>query len=77
MYAAAIVEQRLRVAREELGFELEYHSPNDIANFNKQLESKYADVYAGARAASTGMEEPVKPFRVHLLRALCNAEAPA
>lgn len=76
MYAATIVEQRLRVAREELGFELEYHSPNDIANFNKQLESKYPDAYSGARAASTGMEEPVKPFRVHLLRALCNAEAP-
>src|SRR5690349_21458854 len=76
MYAAEIVSQRLNLARQELGFQLEYHSPKDIDNFNKQLEKRYADVYAAARGASTGMEDSTKTFRIHMLRALANPQAP-
>lgn len=76
MYAAGIVEQRLEIAREELGFRLEYHTPTDIANFNSQLEKRYADAYAAARGAATGVEDHIKTFRISLQRALQNPESP-
>lgn len=76
MYASSIVEQRLDLARQELGFPLEYHSPEDIDTFNWTLERKYPDAFAAAHAAAMGTEDSVKTFRVHILRALSNPENP-
>lgn len=76
MYCQTLVDERISLASEELGFRLEYHSPADVDEFEKRLEARYADEYAEARAISQGMEEPVKPFRVALHRALANPEKP-
>lgn len=76
MYAASIVEQRLTIAREELGFQLEYHSPSDITNFNSNLEKKYADEYSAANSESQGKEDSVKTFRISLLRSLSDPRNP-
>ncbi len=76
MYAANIVEERLAIATKELGFDLEYHSPADIDAFDAQLERRYPDAYAAARAASQSAEDPTRAFQLSILRSLNNPEDP-
>lgn len=71
MYSAEIVERRLELAKEELGYWLEYHSPEEIDEFNRQLEAKYADEYYSAGNAAQGTEDPTKSFQIHIQRMLC------
>ena len=76
MYAASICDERLTIARETFGFPLEYHSPADIDEFERRLESRYADSYNQARAASQGTEDPGKAFQVAITRLLCDPKSP-
>lgn len=76
MYASTIVSERLGIARETIGFEPEYHSPNDIDEFERSLERRYADAYREARGAASGTEDPSRTFQVNITRALCSPSAP-
>jgi hypothetical protein len=76
MYAASIVQQRIELAQESLGFPLVYHSPADIDEFNRRLEARYADAYNSARAASQGTEDSTKMFRTAISRALASPDNP-
>ena len=76
MYSTSIVEQRIAIAAEELGFRPEYHSASEVDEFDKALEAKYADVYAVAKSVSQGAEDPIKAFRIHMTKALCDPQAP-
>jgi len=76
VYSSKIVDERLAVTQTECGFRLEYHSPAEIDAFQAQLERKYADEYARARAASAGTDDPDKTFQIHLTRALCDPDNP-
>ena len=76
MYCQEVVDSRLEVIEKIVGFRPEYHTPEEVADFNLRLEYKYADFYAEAKRASQGVEEPTKPFQIVLLRRLCNPQAP-
>ena len=76
MYAASVVEQRLFEATQELKFGLEYHSPEEVKTFNEELERGYADAYDTARSAAAGVTEPVRTFRVEMLKQLADPKKP-
>ena len=48
MYSRSIVERKLVIAAEELGWMPEYHTPAEIDTFVQQIERKYEGVYANA-----------------------------
>ncbi len=70
MYAPEVIDQRLEMARDSLGWTPEAHSVSDVDEFNRRLEAKYADAYAAAHQAAAGSDEPGKPFQLHLLQHL-------
>lgn len=70
MYARSIVDSRLEIAQDELGFLLEYHSVSEIDDFNARLESKYQDAYASARAAGRGSGDTASAYQNSLIRSL-------
>lgn len=70
MYAPDIVEQRLAIAEEELGWRPEPHSPSEIDSFNYQLRENYAKEYEDAQAKAQGSKNPVNAYRVYLTNAL-------
>jgi hypothetical protein len=76
MYAESIVQQRLELASESLGFIPEYHSPSEIETFNAQLARKYGAEYTAAARAAQGVKEPQQAFQTLLLRLLCNPQDP-
>lgn len=76
MYAEAVVQERVAIAEQELGFRLEYHSPSDIDTFEAELENRYRDAYVQARTSAQGTEDPTRSFQVAILRALNNPEDP-
>jgi hypothetical protein len=76
LYAQSIVEQRLVLAAEELGFQPEYHSTSEIDEFETRLRRRYEDAYAAATAAAQGTDDQTKAFQIHLTRALCSPNAP-
>lgn len=76
MYAENISGNRIEIAQRLLGFNLEYHHPSEIDEFDAKLERKYSDAYAAARAASQGSEDPTRAFQVSIVRALNNPESP-
>jgi hypothetical protein len=51
VYASSIVEERLELAKQELGFPLEYHSVSEADLFNSRMETKYEDFYREARSS--------------------------
>jgi hypothetical protein len=77
VYSSVIVEQRLEVAREELGWLPEYHSPAEIDEFEAQLQRKYATEYEQARmAAAAGSDDPTKAEQIMLMKALNDPRNP-
>ncbi len=76
MYAESIVSERLGIARDTLGYHLEYHSPGDIDDFERRLEQRYADSYAQARAAAQGTEDATKSFQIAISRLLADPANP-
>lgn len=66
MYAQAIVDERLEMARLELGWSLEYHSTAEVDLFDKRLKEKYADIYQKADEAAQGTKDPTQAFRQFL-----------
>jgi len=76
MYSSKVVDENLEVACNESGFRLEYHSPAEIDEFTRRMESKYADDYNRARAAASGTDDPDKTFQMSLTRALCDPDNP-
>jgi hypothetical protein len=76
MYDTTLVSERIGIAREELGFELEYHSVDDVETFNQKLERKYADEYADARAKAAGAQFPEKELQTHLMGVLNDKSNP-
>jgi len=76
MYAQQIVDERLELAKDSLGFTPEYHSPSEIETFNAHLAKKYEREYvAAARSSQTG-KEPQQSFQNTLLKLLCNPQDP-
>src|SRR5580698_7109314 len=78
MYAESIVQQRLELASESLGFTPEYHSPSEIDTFNAGLARKYEAEYVAAQRAAqegsgTNSEQVVQST---LTRLLCNPQDP-
>ena len=76
MYSSQIVEQRLGLAQREMGFAPAYHKVSEVDDFNRQLETKYADDYQAAKTASQGTDDPTKAFQLSITRALCNPQSP-
>jgi hypothetical protein len=76
MYAQALVEQKIEIASEQVRFPLEYHTPADVADFEKHLEAHYRDQYEEARALALGTEDPSKTFQIAIMRLLCDPQAP-
>ena len=76
MYADSIVQQRLELASESLGFIPEYHSPSDIDTFNAHLLKKYEAEYVAAHRAAQGVKEPQQALQTVLTRLLCNPQDP-
>lgn len=76
MYAQSIVEQRLEIAAQTLGFIPEYHTPEEINTFNEGLARKYEAEYRAALAVSIGKGEPQQSLQTNLTRLLCNPEDP-
>ena len=76
MYAQREVERKIEIASERGGFRLEYHSPADIADFERRLEDHYRDEYEEARAQAQGAEDSSKTFQVNIQRLLCDPQAP-
>lgn len=76
MYAQTIVEERLAIAEKELGFRLEYHSPEDVDTFELELERRYRDEFQHARTAAQSSEDPTRAFQLSILKQLNNPEAP-
>ena len=76
MYAQSITEERLAIAERELGFNLSYHDPGDIDQFDLDLEKRYPDAYQAARIAAQGSEDPTRAFQISILRSLNNPDAP-
>lgn len=72
MYAESIVQQRIELASESLGFIPEYHSPSDIDTFNEQLARKYKAEYDAAARAAQGNTQPQQAVQINLTRLLCN-----
>lgn len=70
MYARSIVDSRLEIAQDELGFLLEYHSPSEVDLFNERLESRYQDAYSSARAAGRGSGDSTSAYQNSLIRSL-------
>jgi hypothetical protein len=76
VYDTQVVEQRLEIARQELGFRPEYHSVSEVQDFNARLAKQYAAEYQVADAAGQGAKEPAKAYQLSLLGALANPENP-
>lgn len=76
MYAQSVVEQRLEFAKSELGFWPQYHSPADIDTFTENLERRFPDVYAEARAEAAGSDDPARTFQSRMLKALADPKNP-
>jgi hypothetical protein len=76
VYAASIVEQRLETVSETVGFRVEYHTPSEIDEFNRQLERKYEAQYAEASAEAQGAQDYSTAFQNSLYRSLCNPSKP-
>lgn len=76
MYADSLVEQRLDLARQELGWKPEYHSPEDIDSFGKRLEQRHEGAYAQARAEAQGAMDSTAAFQNTLYRLVCNPGNP-
>jgi hypothetical protein len=76
MYAQEIVEERLEIAKEELGWAPEYHSIQEVVDFQASLERSHPDEYAEAEALSSGSQFPAKDFQAKLYEALCNPSNP-
>ena len=55
---------------------MEYHTTADIDEFERRLESRYADEYQQAKAAAQGADDPIKAFQIHISRALTNPSRP-
>lgn len=72
MYAANIVDSRLGLASEHLGFLPVRHTPAEIDDFERKLEANHPREYAQARRAAQASEYPAKDFQVVLTRLLCN-----
>lgn len=64
------------MAEAELGFSLEYHSCQEIDDFNERLQEKYQDAYASARKTSQGSGDATAAYQTSLIRALTNPENP-
>jgi hypothetical protein len=76
VYAPSIVEQRIELAQAELGFPLEYHTPEEIDQFEVELMRKYEWAYAAAARSAQGVKEPVQALQTVLTRQLCNPQDP-
>ena len=76
MYCQEKIDERLEHAREELGFLPEYHTRGDIAEFNRQLERRFADEYQAARILSAGADDRAKMFQMSLMRSLNDTKRP-
>lgn len=76
MYADSIVQERLELAKESLGFQPEYHTPADLDIFELGLARKYEAEYVSAQRAAQGVKEPQQAFQTMLLRLLCNPQDP-
>lgn len=70
MYSQAVVDQRLRSAREVLGFELEYHSVHEVEQFNSGLEQKYAEIYQAANVEAQGAKDANQAQHLYFLNHL-------
>ena len=76
MYAQSIVEQRLALASDELGFDLEYHSPSDIDTFDASLRRRYAAEYQRAESDAQGTDDAARATQISLMRALADPSRP-
>lgn len=76
MYASEIVEKKLELARQELGFPLEYHSISEVDTFERGLRQKYEEEYLTAESLAAGSQFPSREFQVYLTKVLCNPENP-
>jgi hypothetical protein len=76
VYASSIVEERLELAKQELGFPLEYHSVSEADLFNSRMETKYEDFYREAQAAAQGAQFPFQAFQLSLMRTLSDKNNP-
>lgn len=76
MYASSVVDERLALARAELGFPLEYHSVSEVEEFDRRLEAVYLDRYQEARSVAQGTEDAGKAFQIAISRALADPQNP-
>ena len=76
MYDGNIVQQRLEFAKIELGYCPHYHSPSEIDDFERNLEARFPQIYAEARAEASGSDDPAKTFQGWMLKALTNPRNP-
>lgn len=76
MYAQSIVEERIEMAQKELGFRLEYHSPEECDDFKQRLERRHEDAYVKAKRAAQGSQDPTRDMQIVLTRELCNPMNP-
>jgi hypothetical protein len=72
MYADSIVQQRIELASEQLGFIPEYHTPEEIDQFEMDLQRNHEQEHLAAARAAQGVKEPVQAFQTVLTRLLCN-----
>lgn len=77
MYAQRIVEEKLALAQKELGFALEYHSPEEVEDFARRLRASHPEEYDQADLASASAAQfPFKAGQSSLLSSLCDPRAP-
>ncbi len=76
MYAPELIERRVELAQNQVGFRLERHSPAEVAQFESDLERKYADAYASAWTSSAASQFPSREFQSSLRASLCNPDSP-
>ena len=76
MYCREIINDRIALAEKHLGFQLEYHTPSEIDDFNQRLEERHKDAYVLAQRASQGVRDSQSPFQNTLIKALADIHNP-
>jgi len=76
VYNENIVNERLGLATQELGFAPEYHSVAEVKTFNEILEQKYSREYETAWSAAAASKDTPKVFQSRLRELLCDPAKP-
>ena len=71
-----MVDARLEIASQKLGYRLEYHSVEEVNEFARQMEAKHEEAYESARSAASQSQFYAKTFAQALHEALNNPARP-